>query len=111
MGFANHIHVYPESMPVGAHVIRFAKVGKVKDKTTEWEKNKQNEFTEKAEKWMQAYGRKGFTIDKIIKDICICSLHFVDGNGPTEEDPDPVNTSLLQCELLRKKNKKKRKNP
>ena len=80
---------------------------KLKIKRQNGKKNKQNEFTEKAEKWMQAYGRKAFTIDKIIKDTYICSLHFVDGNGPTEEDPDPINTSLLQCELLRKKDEKK----
>ena len=99
---------YPESMPVGTHFIRFAKV---KDGMTEWEKNKQNEFTEKAKKWVHACGRKGFTIDKITKDTYICSLHFVGGNGPTGEDPDLINASLLECELVRKKDKKKRKRP
>ena len=84
---------YPESMPVGIYFITFAKVGKIKDGMTEWEKNKQNEFTEKAKKWVQACGRKGFTIDKITKDTYICSLHFVGGNGPTEEDPDPISAS------------------
>ena len=72
--FANQIHVIPESMPIGTHFIRFAKVGKIKDGMTEWEKNKQNEFTEKAKKWVHACGRKGFTIDKLLK------IHiFVDG--------------------------------
>ena len=61
--------------------------------------------------WVHACGRKGFTIDKITKDTYICSLHFVGGNGPTEEDPDPINASLLECELVRKKDKKKRKRP
>ena len=72
-----------------------------------------------AEKWVQpcgkklvhACGRKDFTIDKITKDTYICSLHFVGGNGPTEEDPDPINASLLECELVRKKDRKKRKRP
>ena len=92
---------YPESM----------QVGKIKDGMTEWEKNKQNEFTEKAKEWVHACGRKDFTIDKITKDTYICSLHFVGGNGPTEEDPDPINASLLECELVRKKDNKKRKRP
>ena len=30
---------YPESMSVGAHFIRFVKVGNIKDGTTELEKN------------------------------------------------------------------------
>ena len=60
---------------------------------------------------MHACRRKGFTIHKITKDTCICSLHFVGRNGPIEEDPDPVNASLLECELVRKKDKKKRKRP
>ena len=41
---------YPESMPVATHFIRFTKVGKIKDGMTEWEKNKQNEFTKKAKR-------------------------------------------------------------
>ena len=26
-----------------------------------------------------------------MKDSCISSLHFVSGNGPTKEDPDPIS--------------------
>ena len=88
-------------MPEGTHFIRFAKVGKGKDEMTEREKNKQNEFTEKAKKWVHVCGNKGFTIDKITKDAYICSLHFVGGNGPTEKDPDPINASLFECKLMR----------
>ena len=55
--------------------------------------------------------RKSFTIDKISKDTYSCSLTFVGGNGPTEEDPDPINSALLECELVRKKDKKKRERP
>ena len=72
-------------------------------------KNKQNEFTEKAKKWMHESTRKGFTIDRITKVTYICSLHFVVGNGPTEEDSEPSNSSLLKCNLVRKKDKKKKK--
>ena len=53
------------------------------------EKIKQSEFTEKAKKWVNECGRKSFTINKITKDTYTCSLHFVGGNGPTEEDLDP----------------------
>ena len=102
---------YPESIPEGTHFIRLANVGKVKEGMTEREKNKQNELTEKAKKWVHSCSRKGFTIDKISKDTYICSLPFVRGNGPTEEDPDPINASLLECELVRKQDKKKRKGP
>ena len=49
---------YPKSMPEGTHFIRFAKVGKVKDGMTEWEKTKQDEFTEKAKKWVHVCGSK-----------------------------------------------------
>ena len=93
---------YPKSMPEGTHYIRSAKVGKVKEEMTEWEKNKRNELTvaEKVVKWVEACGRKGFTIDKITKDTYICSLPFVGGNGPTEDDPEPINASLLECELV-----------
>ena len=76
---------------------------------TEWEKSKQNELTEKEEMWVHACGIKGLTIDKVAKDTYIYSLTFFSGNGLTEEDPDPMNASLLECELVRKKDKKKRK--
>ena len=98
-------------MPEGTHFIRFAKVRKVKDGMTEWEKNKQNKLTEKGKKWVQACGRKSFLIKKITKDTYICSLSFVGGNDATEEDLDQNNASLLECELAAKKDKKKRKRP
>ena len=37
-------------MPVATHFIRFTKVGKIKDGMTEWEKNKENDFTKKAKR-------------------------------------------------------------
>ena len=71
---------------------------------TEWEKNKQNELTEKAKKWVHSCGRKRFTIDKISKDTYSCSLSFVGGNGLTEEGPDPINSALLEHDLVRENN-------
>ena len=76
---------------------------------TESEKKKQNELTEKAKRWVYARDKKRFTIDKITKDTYICSLPFVGKNGLTEEDPYPINDSFLGCELMRKKDKRKRK--
>ena len=96
-------------MPEETRLIRFPKVGKVKEVMTESEKKKQNELTEKAKKWVYARDKKRFTIDKITKDTYICSLPFVGKNGLTEEDPYPINDSFLGCELMRKKDKKKRK--
>ena len=98
-------------MPEGTHFTRFAKVRKVKDGMTEWEKNKQNELTEKEKKWVHACDRKSFTIKKITKDTYICSLSFAGRNDATEEDLDHINASLLECELVRKKDKKKGKRP
>ena len=96
-------------MPEETRLIRFPKVGKVKEVMTESEKKKQNELTEKAKKCVYARDKKRFTIDKITKDTYICSLPFVGKNGLTEEDPYPINDSFLGCELMRKKDKKKRK--
>ena len=98
-------------MPEGTHFTRFAKVRKVIDGMTEWEKNKQNELTEKEKKWVHACDRKSFTIKKITKDTYICSLSFAGRNDATEEDLDQINASLLECELVRKKDKKKGKRP
>ena len=56
---------------------------------------------------MHACDKKSFTIDKITKNAYIYSLHFISGNGLIEEDPDPISASLLECELVRKKDKKK----
>ena len=81
----------------------------IKDGTTELEKNKRNEFTDKRKKQVYACDKKGFTIDKITKNTYICSLYFFSGNGLIEEDPDPISASLLECELVGKKDKKKEK--
>ena len=59
---------------------------------TEWQsvEKKQSKFTEKVKKWVHAWGRKGFTIDKITKDTFNCLLHFIGGNASTQEDSDPI---------------------
>ena len=52
---------------------------------------------EKCKRWVQNCGRKYFTIDNVTKDTYICSLHFVGGNGPTDEHPDPIKCGSQVC--------------
>ena len=44
----------------------------------------------RAERWVNACRRDGFTVASVKKDTYICSLHFIGENGPTTEAPDPV---------------------
>ena len=44
---------------------------------------------ERRQKWIKACHRGDSFV--CTKDSYICCLHFVGGNGPTEEDPDPVS--------------------
>ena len=44
---------------------------------------------ERRQKWIKACHRGDPFVCK--KDSYICCLHFVGGNGPTEEDPDPIS--------------------
>ena len=90
---------YPERMPSGTTFIRFAKPGKIREDMTDWEKQKANEQTVKAKHWMHACGRKDFSkLQQITKDTYICSLHFINGNGPTADNPDPILASLTEKE-------------
>ena len=49
-GFRKSDSSYSESVPEETRLIRFPKVGKVKEGMTESEKKKQNELTEKAKR-------------------------------------------------------------
>ena len=49
-GFCKSDSRYSESVPEETPLIRFPKVGKIKEGMTDWEKKKQNELTEKAKK-------------------------------------------------------------
>jgi len=44
---------------------------------------------ERRQKWIKACHRGDSFV--CTKDSYICSLHFVGGNGPTKEDPDPIS--------------------
>ena len=40
--------------------------------------------------WVSACGRENFTVEDVNKHTYICSLHFVGGNGPSNEHPHPI---------------------
>ena len=44
---------------------------------------------ERRQKWIKACHRGDSFV--CTKDSYICSVHFVGGNGPTREDPDPIS--------------------
>ncbi|XP_048576644.1 uncharacterized protein LOC125559010 [Nematostella vectensis] len=111
---------YPEKLPEGTNFIRFPKPGNVKDGMTEWEKGQQILKTEKAKRWLHACGRKDFSkISDIKKDTYICTLHFMEGKGPTEDHPYPVLATLTEKEQnqratrakTRSRSRKRRENP
>ncbi|KAK3085781.1 hypothetical protein FSP39_008650 [Pinctada imbricata] len=47
---------------------------------------------DKCMRWIKACGRPHYqlNIENITKDTYICSKHFVGGNGPTLDNPDPI---------------------
>ena len=100
---------YIEKTPVTVF-INFPKLGKIKDSMTEWEKGQAMLKTEKAKRWVHACGRTKFTLNNITKDTFICSLHFVGGKGPTDDNPHPINATLTDIEA-RKVETRKRKKP
>jgi hypothetical protein len=59
----------------GVHWIPFPKPGRNLDK---------------CQKWLHACGRQNFTKENVTKWTYICSKHFVGGQGPTAENPDPI---------------------
>ena len=57
----------------------------------------------KCEKWIKACGRTAddFNVDKIKRYTYICSKHFIGGNGPTSEHPDPIPALLHTDEQVK----------
>ena len=55
---------------------------------------------EKCKKWVHACGRANFTAEKVNKWTYICSKHFVGGNGPTAEFPDPIPASFTPIQVI-----------
>jgi len=54
---------------------------------------------EKCKRWIAACGRENFTVDNVKKWTYICSKHFVGGNGPTEEHPDPIPATYTPVQV------------
>ena len=101
---------YPEKLPEGTKFYfkfyPFTKPGYIKETMTNWEKEKQNQRTEKARRWLNACGRKDFnSIEQITKHTYICSLHFID---PIEENPDPVHATSMTERVGKRKRPKER---
>ncbi|XP_046582572.1 uncharacterized protein LOC124289945 [Haliotis rubra] len=64
---------------------------------------------EKCARWVRACSRDGFTTDKVNKYTYLCSKHFVGGNGPSFEHPDPIPATYTSDQVVHFS--KKRKNP
>eukprot|EP00795_Rhopilema_esculentum_P005641 gene5641-10866_t len=66
---------------------------------TKWELEQAKIKTERAKEWLHACGRKDFSkLEQITKDTYICFLYFFNGQGPTEENSDPVLAILTEKE-------------
>ena len=90
---------YPDRMPEGTTFFPFAKPGRLREGMTKWEQDEAKKRTDRAKRWLHACGRKDFANTKqITKDTYICSLHFEDPSGPTEENPDPILATLTEKE-------------
>ena len=96
-------------MPEGTKFFPFPKPGKIRQDSTEWEKSQAKLKTEKARRWQYLCGRKDFSRpEQITKDTYICSLHFAESSGPTDEHPEPLLACLTDKEAeARMKRKRK----
>ena len=102
MGFSGQILVIQKTHQWYVFV-RFAKPGKMKKGMAQWKKEQEDLKSEKAKRWVYLCGRTGFKINDIKAHTYICSLHFVGGNGPTAEHPDPINALVKPLLLTRKR--------
>ena len=48
---------------------------------------------EVSKRWIRLCGREDFNLEKVTRNTYICSMHFVGGNGPTDDHPDPFSAS------------------
>ncbi|XP_006818134.1 uncharacterized protein LOC100371622 [Saccoglossus kowalevskii] len=61
---------------------------------------------EKSLRWVRACRRENFTVSNITKDTYICSLHFIGGEGPTAEHPDPIPATATSTQVQQMKKRK-----
>jgi hypothetical protein len=64
----------------GVFFIRFPVVGK----------RHPNRNVDKIQRWVHACSREDFTMANVTRHTYICSRHFVGGQGPTDDHPDPI---------------------
>ena len=57
---------------------------------------------EKCARLAKACSRQNFTADSVKKYTYICSLHFVNGSGPTSDHPDPIPATATKYEVYLK---------
>ncbi|RUS71359.1 hypothetical protein EGW08_020878, partial [Elysia chlorotica] len=50
---------------------------------------------DKCLRWVSACQRPKFTIEKVTRTMVVCSKHFIGGNGPTEDFPDPLPDNII----------------
>ena len=55
---------------------------------------------DKCKRWVRACGRMNFTHENVKKWTYLCSKHFVNQMGPTEEHPDPIPASFTPLQVL-----------
>ena len=53
---------------------------------------------DKCLRWIKSCGRQNFRPEQITKHTYVCTKHFVGGNGPTEEYPDPIPEGATDLE-------------
>ena len=73
-------------------------------------------YPEKCARWVKLCGRptegyRPFTVSSVTKDTYICTKHFVEGQGPTVEHPDPIPAVFSDVEKRLLERRKKRKPP
>ena len=72
---------------------------------------------DKCSRWVKLCGRpsegyRSFTVASVTKNTYICTKHFVGGQGPTFEYPDPIPADAAQVEKkLSAEQKKKQQAP
>ena len=49
--------------------------------------------------WLHACRREGLTGERVNKSTYICSKHFIGGNGPTLENPNPIPATKSENEV------------
>ena len=46
---------------------------------------------EVCKRWIRLCGREDLNLEKITRNTHICSMHFIGGNGRTDDHPDPFS--------------------